>query len=75
VEHKVKSVIIHPGMADEGAKLVVVDINLEKAEATAKEIRAKGREVLALKTDVSSQESTQEMVKKAVDRFASTKLF
>jgi len=58
------------GMADEGAKLVVADINMDKAEATAKEIRAKGREALALKTDVSSPESTQEMAKKAVDRFA-----
>ena len=57
------------GMADEGAKLVLADINLDKAEATAKEIRAKGREALPLKTDVSSVESTQEMAKKTVDRF------
>ena len=57
------------GMADEGAKLVVADINMDKAEATAKEIRAKGREALAVKTDVSSPESTQEMAKKTVDRF------
>jgi 3-oxoacyl-[acyl-carrier protein] reductase len=57
------------GMADEGAKLVLADINFEKAEATAKEIRAKGREALPLKTDVSSEESTREMAKKTVEHF------
>ena len=57
------------GMAGEGAKLVLADINLDKAEATAKEIRAKGREALPLKTDVSSVESTQEMAKKTVEGF------
>jgi len=57
------------GMADEGAKLVVADINLEAAEVTARDIEAKGREALALKTDVSSPESTQEMAKRTVERF------
>lgn len=58
------------GMADEGANLVVADINIDKAEATAKEIRAKGGEALALKADVSSQESTEEMARKTIERFS-----
>jgi 3-oxoacyl-[acyl-carrier protein] reductase len=57
------------GMADEGAKIVVADINLDAGETTARDIKAKGTESLALKTDVSSPESTQEMAKKTVDRF------
>jgi len=57
------------GTAAEGARVVVADINLEAAQITAGEIEAKGKEALALKTDVSSPESTQEMVEKSVDRF------
>ena len=57
------------GMADEGAKLVVADINLEAAEVTARDIQAKGREALALKTDVSSVEGTQEMAKRTEEHF------
>jgi 3-oxoacyl-[acyl-carrier protein] reductase len=57
------------GMAREGAKLALADINMEKAEATAKEIEAAGTQALPLKTDVSSPESTQEMARKTVERF------
>jgi 3-oxoacyl-[acyl-carrier protein] reductase len=57
------------GLADEGAKLVIADINAQAADVTAKDIHAKGGEALALKTDVSSVESTLDMGKKAVERF------
>ena len=57
------------GLADEGAKLVVADINAEAADVTAKDIHAKGGEALALKTDVSSVESTLDMGKKAIEHF------
>ncbi len=57
------------GMADEGAKLVISDINLEAAMATAREIQTKGADVLALKTDVSSPEDTLDMARKTVERF------
>ena len=53
--------------AEEGAKVTVCDI-LDCAE-TVREIKAKGGEVLALKTDVASEESTVEMAKKTVERF------
>ncbi len=57
------------GMAEEGAKLVIADINLPAAEATARDIQAKGREALALKTDVSSVEDTVTMAKNTAERF------
>lgn len=52
---------------EEGAKVVVSDI-LDCGE-TAKAVEAKGGEVLALKTDVTSKEQVDEMTKKAVERF------
>jgi len=57
------------GMADEGAKLVIADINLEAAEVTAKDIQGKGQEALALRTDVSSTRDTEAMAKKTAARF------
>ncbi len=41
------------GMAGEGAKVVVADINLKLAEQTAKEIQDKYGEALPIKVDVS----------------------
>lgn len=57
------------GMADEGAKIVISDINLKAAKATVEEIEAKGGEAMALETDVSIPEDTLEMAKKTVERF------
>ena len=50
------------GLADEGAKIVIADIDLEAAKATAAEIEAKGTDAIALKTDVSSLEETREII-------------
>jgi 3-oxoacyl-[acyl-carrier protein] reductase len=47
--------------AEEGAKLLLPDISLERAEETAKEIKAKGGEAAAVMTDISSEEATKEM--------------
>ena len=57
------------GMADEGAKIVVADINLETAKNTAEEIQKKGGEAIAVQTDVSKSDSAQEMAKLCFDRF------
>ncbi|NIS62860.1 MAG: glucose 1-dehydrogenase [Proteobacteria bacterium] len=57
------------GMAEEGAKLVVADVNVEAADVTVRDIQAKGREALALQTDVSSPESTHNMAKRTVENF------
>ncbi|MFC1872064.1 SDR family NAD(P)-dependent oxidoreductase, partial [Chloroflexota bacterium] len=57
------------GMADEGASVVVSDINMEAAGATAREIETKGGEVIAVKADVSRDEDVQEMAQKAAAHF------
>ena len=54
---------------DEGAKVAIPDIIFENAQKVSKEIKAKGGQTLALHTDVSDEVSTQEMVKKTVERF------
>jgi 3-oxoacyl-[acyl-carrier protein] reductase len=57
------------GFSREGAKVVIADINIEAANKTAEEVLKNGGEALAIKTDVSSVEDTQEMVRKTIDRF------
>jgi 3-oxoacyl-[acyl-carrier protein] reductase len=48
---------------------VVADIDEAAAERVAGEVRALGREALALRTDVADEESTQAMAHRTVDRF------
>lgn len=55
--------------ADEGARVVVVDIIPENSQEVAKEIKDKGGEALALHIDVSREADTVEMAKKTVERF------
>ncbi len=52
--------------AAEGAKLLLPDINLKAAEATAKLIRNKGGQAVAIETDISDEKSVQKMAKEAV---------
>lgn len=54
-------------LAKQGSDVAVVDVNLESAEITAKEIEALGRRSLALKVDVRSFEETAGMVAKTVE--------
>jgi NAD(P)-dependent dehydrogenase (short-subunit alcohol dehydrogenase family) len=53
--------------AKEGAKVTVCDVL--DCEPTAKEVRAVGGEVLALKTDVTSETDTVEMARKTAEYF------
>jgi 3-oxoacyl-[acyl-carrier protein] reductase len=52
--------------AAEGADVAVNDIDLLKAEATAKEVRALGRRSMAVKADVSNEDEVNKMVEKVV---------
>ncbi|MDD5131912.1 MAG: 3-oxoacyl-[acyl-carrier-protein] reductase [bacterium] len=56
-------------LAQEGADLVVVDVNLEQAEKTAQELANLGRKTMALKVDVSKSTEVEEMVNKILDKF------
>jgi 3-oxoacyl-[acyl-carrier protein] reductase len=55
--------------AEEGAKLLLPDISLERAEDAAKEIRAKGGEAVAVETDISDEKATQKMAEKVMQQY------
>jgi 3-oxoacyl-[acyl-carrier protein] reductase len=57
-------------LARNGADIVVSDINLEKAEETAKEIRAIGPKAMALKVDVSNLSDVERMVGDILEKLA-----
>jgi 3-oxoacyl-[acyl-carrier protein] reductase len=55
--------------AQEGARLVVADIDQAAAERVAGEIQAQGYEALAVHVDVANEESCNAMAHRTVDRF------
>lgn len=55
--------------AQEGAKVVVVDLNLEGAQKTADEIKAAGGEAIAVAANVMKTEDIQNVVKSAEEAF------
>jgi 3-oxoacyl-[acyl-carrier protein] reductase len=55
--------------AEEGAKLLLPDISLERAEEAAKEIRDKGGEAAAMECDISDEKATQKMAEKVIEQF------
>lgn len=55
--------------AEEGAQLVVTDIQEEPLRALAEELRAAGAEVEAVVGDVSREEDARRMIAAAIDRF------
>ena len=57
------------GLAGEGAKVVIAEIDAKAADEVAKEIEAQGGQALAVPTDVSTEESTQAMAHRTMDRF------
>jgi 3-oxoacyl-[acyl-carrier protein] reductase len=57
------------GLAREGARVVVNDVNEPGAQAVAREIEAAGGEALAVRADVSKAAEVQSMVDAAVARF------
>lgn len=54
-------------LAREGANVVVSDLSLERAEATASRISALGVKTLAVKTDVRSKDDCQRLVAESVE--------
>ncbi|MCM3781648.1 SDR family oxidoreductase [Neobacillus mesonae] len=55
--------------AKEGAKVVVSDLNLEGANATAEEIKAAGGEAFAIKTNVASLEDINTLIDTTVEKY------
>lgn len=56
-------------LAQNGADVAVSDINLEKANDTAKEVQALGRKSLALKVDVAKLDDVEKMVEAVLAQF------
>jgi meso-butanediol dehydrogenase / (S,S)-butanediol dehydrogenase / diacetyl reductase len=55
--------------AEEGAKVVIADWDLESAETAAAEIKAAGGEAIAIKVDVSNEDDIKRMIATAVDHY------
>src|SRR5512139_1013842 len=56
-------------LARNGADIVVSDINLEKAEETAKEIESVGSQAMAIKVDVANLKNVEQMVEAILGKF------
>jgi len=56
-------------MAREGAKIVVADIDAERANAVAADIEASGCEALGVRVEVRDSASVQAMVAASIERF------
>ena len=56
-------------LARNGADILVSDINLEKAEETAREVEGLGQQALAVKTNVAEANDVEKMVQTALERF------
>lgn len=57
------------GLAGEGAEVVVADVNDENAASVKREIEASGGTALATNTDVSKEDSVQDMVDESLREF------
>jgi 3-oxoacyl-[acyl-carrier protein] reductase len=58
-------------LANEGANVVIVDVNLEAAEETAKEIQALGRKSMALKVNVVDYAEVEALIQKTKETWGS----
>jgi len=56
-------------LAQNGADIVVSDINLERAEETAKEIESIGSQAMAIKVDVANLKNVEQMVEAILEKF------
>jgi 3-oxoacyl-[acyl-carrier protein] reductase len=58
------------GLAREGAKVVVAEIDAIAAEAVAADLKRQGFDAIAVRTDVADRASVEAMAKRAVEAFA-----
>jgi 3-oxoacyl-[acyl-carrier protein] reductase len=57
------------GFADEGARVVIADINSEAARILVEKLTKEGYPAIEIKTDVSCREDTESMVKQTLSKF------
>ncbi|OHD57683.1 MAG: 3-oxoacyl-[acyl-carrier-protein] reductase [Spirochaetes bacterium GWF1_49_6] len=58
-------------LANEGANVVIIDVNLDQANETAKEIEKLGRKSIAMKVDVTSYNDVEKMVQTVAKEWGS----
>lgn len=56
-------------MAQQGAKIVINDVNMESAHEVVAEIEAMGRQAIAIKADVTAEKQVEAMIRACIDRF------
>jgi len=56
-------------LSEEGARVVITDINEENAIKVANEIKAKGGQAIGVKSDVTKIDEVEALMKKAVEEF------
>jgi|TARA_E500000305_G_scaffold75550_1_gene61305 NAD(P)-dependent dehydrogenase (short-subunit alcohol dehydrogenase family) len=56
-------------MASHGARVAIVDINLDAAETTAENIRGEGGDAIAVRCDVSLESDVKDMVTRVADHY------
>ena len=56
-------------MAEQGANIVVNDVNMESAGEVVAEIEAMGRQAIAVKADVTSEDQIKAMIETCINRF------
>jgi 3-oxoacyl-[acyl-carrier protein] reductase len=57
------------GVAAEGGKLVVADIDQAAAEQVARDLTEQGGEAIGLRVDVAHEDQTRQMAQTAMERF------
>ena len=57
------------GLAEHGSDIAIVDIDVNKAENIAEEIKSKGRNVLVIKADITKKKEVDNMVKEVLNEF------
>lgn len=57
------------GLAEEGAKVVIADLDEKRGAAAAEEIKSKGGQALFVKTDVTSWENVEQLVSATLKEF------
>ena len=56
-------------LAEEGAKVVITDVNEEGLNTTAEQIRSLQQEALPIKADISKRQAVESLCKKALKEF------
>ena len=57
-------------LAQEGASVVIADLNFNLAQATAAEMQNRGAKAIAFQADVSDSSQVEELIKKVLDNFS-----